>query len=63
MDRAKYQSTAPAVEHKDLDAEQGDKFSSQRKNYRKKGKVPGGRSGKGKVVSATRSTFKKHYRG
>jgi hypothetical protein len=62
MDRAKYQVTAPPDEKSGSDEMEHDKFSTERKNYRRHGKTPGGRSGKGTVVSAKRSTFKRARR-
>jgi len=59
MDRAKYQTTAPPEEKSGSDVQECDKFSTERKNYHRRGKMPSGRSGKGVVVSAKRSTFKR----
>jgi hypothetical protein len=61
MDRAKYQITAPPEEKKGADMQESDKYSTERKNFRKEGKTPGGRSGRGKVKTAKRSTYKKGY--
>jgi len=61
MDRAKYQMTAPPEEKKGADAQEKDKYSTERKNFRKAGKTPNGRSGRGKIKTAKRSTHKKGH--
>ena len=55
MDRAKFQVTAPADETKGMEAE------NPRTEFKKKSARAHGRSGKGKVKSGKRSTFRKHY--
>ena len=57
--RAKYQTTAPPEEKPGMDAAEGDKHTVSRKNYRRKGKTPSGRSGKRAVHTSKRSTFKR----